>query len=488
MARPNQWASRSTRSHCGPAWREALASAIMILLVTLAPSRLNAGIVPHIVNGLLTHDYPAVGAVLRGDFADWNQHIPINADNAGMFCSGTLIGCRTFLTAGHCTTTAYPPGTLDADEAWVYLPSAGIFTVTSITRHPDYTLWKPGHPINDVAVLKLGAPVTGIAPMAINHMDPNPFIPANGTIVGFGNTGGVGAVDKGIKRVGHVETSTCLPNQSPDPDTQLVCWDFLDPLGPPGEDSDTGGGDSGGPLFLDLGNGPVVAGVTTGGTSLTASPPDYAFDANVYTYRDFILGELGTDDTTTCGGLPPVGDPQVEVVGFDGSLSGIVTSATHTVNVGVGKNSVRFAMNALETAVRTAPNRTFDVNMYVKAGPGASLTDFDCKADAASVFGACVFDRPAAGTYSVLIQRVMGTGDYQLTATVFGSLTCVGDCVGDQHVTVDELVTMVNIALGNAEMSACENGDDNEDGQITVDEILTAVNVALNGCPTLSRE
>jgi photosystem II stability/assembly factor-like uncharacterized protein len=59
---------------------------------------------------------------------------------------------------------------------------------------------------------------------------------------------------------------------------------------------------------------------------------------------------------------------------------------------------------------------------------------------------------------------------------------CVGDCGGNSTVTVDELLTMVNIALGNAEVSACEAGDVNGDGQITVDEILTAVPNALNGC------
>ncbi|MFI5396703.1 MAG: hypothetical protein ACHQ9S_14305 [Candidatus Binatia bacterium] len=45
-----------------------------------------------------------------------------------------------------------------------------------------------------------------------------------------------------------------------------------------------------------------------------------------------------------------------------------------------------------------------------------------------------------------------------------------------------EIITMVNITLGNAEMSECEIGDANEDGKITVDEILVAVNNALNGC------
>jgi Carboxypeptidase regulatory-like domain len=59
---------------------------------------------------------------------------------------------------------------------------------------------------------------------------------------------------------------------------------------------------------------------------------------------------------------------------------------------------------------------------------------------------------------------------------------CVGDCNGNGQVTVDEILTMVNIALGNTPVTTCEAGDANHDGQITVDEILTAVNHALNGC------
>jgi hypothetical protein len=58
----------------------------------------------------------------------------------------------------------------------------------------------------------------------------------------------------------------------------------------------------------------------------------------------------------------------------------------------------------------------------------------------------------------------------------------VGDCNGNQTVTVDEILTMVNIALGNASLSTCLAGDGNGDKQITVDEILAAVNHALNGC------
>jgi len=59
---------------------------------------------------------------------------------------------------------------------------------------------------------------------------------------------------------------------------------------------------------------------------------------------------------------------------------------------------------------------------------------------------------------------------------------CAGSCQGDQ-VNVQDLVLMVNVALGNAGVSTCAAGDVNGDGQISVDEILQAVNNALEGCP-----
>lgn len=59
---------------------------------------------------------------------------------------------------------------------------------------------------------------------------------------------------------------------------------------------------------------------------------------------------------------------------------------------------------------------------------------------------------------------------------------CVGDCNSDQQVSVDELLTLVNIALGTANITACVAGDSNHDGQISVDEILNAVSNALHGC------
>jgi sugar lactone lactonase YvrE len=70
-----------------------------------------------------------------------------------------------------------------------------------------------------------------------------------------------------------------------------------------------------------------------------------------------------------------------------------------------------------------------------------------------------------------------------VTPTCRAGAQCGGDCNGDGQVTVGEIVTMVNIALGNVDISACTAGDANHDDQITVNEILTAVVDALNGCP-----
>jgi hypothetical protein len=63
-----------------------------------------------------------------------------------------------------------------------------------------------------------------------------------------------------------------------------------------------------------------------------------------------------------------------------------------------------------------------------------------------------------------------------------GALSCGGDCNGDGQVTVDEVLTLIDIALGSVAITQCEPGDSNRDGHITIDEILTAVENALNGC------
>jgi hypothetical protein len=60
---------------------------------------------------------------------------------------------------------------------------------------------------------------------------------------------------------------------------------------------------------------------------------------------------------------------------------------------------------------------------------------------------------------------------------------CPGDCDEDGLVAINEMVLAVNIALGNAGVSACPAADSNDDGEITVNELIAAVGDALSGCP-----
>jgi len=59
---------------------------------------------------------------------------------------------------------------------------------------------------------------------------------------------------------------------------------------------------------------------------------------------------------------------------------------------------------------------------------------------------------------------------------------CAGDCSGDGSVTVNELITGVNIALGNSAASVCPSFDRNGDGEVSIAELIAAVNAALTGC------
>jgi len=64
-----------------------------------------------------------------------------------------------------------------------------------------------------------------------------------------------------------------------------------------------------------------------------------------------------------------------------------------------------------------------------------------------------------------------------------GAAGCIGDCDASGEVTVDELVTLVNMGLGSIGIAVCPAADGDGDGSVTVDEIIAAVNNGLSGCP-----
>jgi hypothetical protein len=349
---------------------------------------------PRIVNGLFTSNFPTTGALLFGN----------DPATASSWCSGTLIGCGTFLTAAHCVCDSFgpicqEPNDPNPDDYKVFLQHAGLFSVHSITVRGDFNF-----PEGDVAVVKLAAPVNGIPPTPINTTQSPPF-GTPGIIAGFGRSGG-NNFDYGLKRYGSVTTDSCPIGVS---NTTSVCWVFNNPVGVPGTDSNTCNADSGGPLFVDFGDGEVVAGITSGGTGFNCLPTDQSYDADVFFYRNWIQTMAGPDIlNTSCGDLPQL-EVATDAMGFAGIVSAVTPEGRHAISVPPNTRVLRVSMNSEDDG------QNFD--LYVKAGGPPSTIDFDCAGTGSGQYASCEFDAPVAGTWEILVQRVSGSGDYQVTAT-----------------------------------------------------------------------
>lgn len=112
-----------------------------------------------------------------------------------------------------------------------------------------------------------------------------------------------------------------------------------------------------------------------------------------------------------------------------------------------------------------------DMAMHRDLSSGGAVTNF-------------VFATPAPKNNAGLVGTVPTPSATATPTPLPTPSICAGDCNGDAEVTVNEILLLVDVALGNASVAACEVGDLNGDGEIEVNEILAAVNSALNGCPT----
>jgi CSLREA domain-containing protein len=160
---------------------------------------------------------------------------------------------------------------------------------------------------------------------------------------------------------------------------------------------------------------------------------------NCADFGDFTDGGHNLDSDGSCG-IGPATDPMLDA-------AGLASNGGPTQTIALQAQSP--AINAGDESVCAAPPvNDLDQRGYVRPGTG----DTSCS------IGAYEYNSPGPPS------------------------ACVGDCNGDGHVTVDEILTMVNIALGNEICSACGAANVCDDLVITVDEILTAVNNALNEC------
>jgi len=353
-----------------------------------------------VVNGFVTSRFPAVGALLKDDSA--HKELDVN-------CSGTLIGCSTFLTAAHCVSKDPDP-----KRYRVFLPNAGIFGVVpgGIHWQKKKFVWPTTSGSRaDVAVLQLDQSVNGIRTEAIN--DVSEVVTAqDGTISGYGLTGTANRLDSGIKRYGGTKTQKCKFSKPHD----MICWSYG--AGTPGKDSNTCNGDSGGPFFATVKRETVVAGVTSGGTKLNCGKGDHAYDTSVHAHIKWIKSIHKTASRQACGELPALPDSadSPRHYGWYGSIDDNIKKHVLRFSISDTK-TLRVAMNATE-GIHGAENKS-DFDLRLLPGKTQDTSKAACVRNDASQVAFCEIKNPAQGPWTVVVMRKKGKGQFQITASVF---------------------------------------------------------------------
>lgn len=140
-----------------------------------------------------------------------------------------------------------------------------------------------------------------------------------------------------------------------------------------------------------------------------------------------------------------------------------------------GQTLFTLNLNVAATAAGTIPLHVLN---QVDDSPSTrpAFTALLSVGDTTAVDETCGSNVPPCGDPGATSQVAITHGNILLSGG------CIGNCDYSSQVTVDELLALVNIALGNTSITLCEAGDANASGTITVDEILTAINNALSGC------
>lgn len=318
-----------------------------------------------VVNGTPVIDYPSAGALMRGT----------SLEDSFMQCSGTLIGCDTFLTAAHCVcedietcNTQIPPA-----ELRVFFQHAGVYQASRIEVMQGYTFPNFG----DAAIVHLAEPVVGIDPTPL--APSNPSLTAEMTIVGFGLTQ-KDQSDSGIKREGVLRRTPC----SGFDDDLMLCFDFGD------SPSVSCSGDSGGPNFIDINGQLHVAGIVSGGGSADSCSDRQKFATNVSGYLGFISPAADAIGGS-CGATPSVTDASTSV----------------TTTAGPGGEQDRFTVDVPPgtALLRLSANAIINGSLLVAARKGEEADPIvnDC-GGSGRMAAFCEVNSPAAGEWHILMQ------------------------------------------------------------------------------------
>jgi MYXO-CTERM domain-containing protein len=249
-------------------------------------------------------------------------NVPVGkwSDVAGIFiggqvaCTGTLIAPDVVITAGHCNDTALTQVVVGSNDTSItgrgeIIPVAKRFEYPSSQSTFDVTILKLAHPAT-IAPRKIA---TGWASLAVQNGAPVTF-------AGFGSIDAGGGeyipqlqeASSTITDAGCDKSSGCNPGAKP-----------AGELGAGGMGIDTCPGDSGGPLYVQLGNDFFLAGVTSRSYDNATSP---CKDGGIYARPDKIVDWIETQVGESVGRGPAPNAAAVELNGSKAGASEIISN------------------------------------------------------------------------------------------------------------------------------------------------------------------
>ncbi len=268
-----------------------------------------------------------------------------------------------------------------------------------------------------------------------------------------------------------------------------------------------------------LGDGsPAVCDDLVGGVAAIPTPSFADTQQNAAAINDFscrfvdgLHQKMGRTVDDACTFSPVTGDPQFmlasSTVQFCASIVPLIEFHAGDTLVSVRLRDTSGGVSAVSRFIVEAGSPPPSPTPTATPPPGGASSPTRTATASATVpataFATVTTTRPATSTATLTLAPTSTptrtpTSTIDATPTLTQSSTatpttsstptpkpCVGDCNDDDEVTVNELIQMVNIALGNATVATCRVGDANGDGEITVNEIVAGVNNALNGCASV---